>query len=151
MRKKPQVRRTPMVNKSWTDQEILGVIQSNAPSHVTQAAWDVLIGKYQDDLETEALKLWGYDDFLVSDTIDQALITARTWIQVHGDIYAVNGNFRQWLFSILFQQCSRDSKNPSNHRPLFKNESYEDELSLLGNGGFSGLEAHAGSDWDDWD
>ncbi|MCL0054177.1 hypothetical protein M1N45_04200 [Dehalococcoidia bacterium] len=139
-----------MVNKSWTDQEILGVIQSKAPSHVKQTAWDVLIGKYQDELETEALKLWGYDDFLVSDTIDQALITARTWIQVHDDIDAVNGNFKQWLFSILDQQFSRDSGNTNNHRPLFKNDSYEEELSLLGNDGFSALEPHAGSDWDDW-
>ena len=98
-----------MVNKSWTDQEIIEVIQSKAPFHVTQAAWDVLIGKYQDELESEALRLWGYDDFLVSDTIDQALITARTWIQVHDDIDAADGNFRQWLFSILFQQYSRDS------------------------------------------
>ena len=51
-----------MVRKSWTDEEILGIIQSNAPSHVIQRAWDTLIGKYQDELEAEALKLWGDDD-----------------------------------------------------------------------------------------
>jgi len=139
-----------MVNKSWTDQEIIGVIQSKAPSHVTQAAWDVLIGKYQDELESEALRLWGYDDFLVSDTIDQALITARTWIQVHDDIDAADGNFRQWLFSILFQQFSRDSGNPSNRGQFFETGSYEEEFSLLSRDGFPESDPYAESGWDDW-
>ena len=100
-----------MVNKSWTDQEIIEVIQSKAPFHVTQAAWDVLIGKYQDELESEALRLWGYDDFLVSDTIDQALITAKTWIQAYEDIGDFEGDFRQWLCSILYQQFLTESES----------------------------------------
>lgn len=125
-----------MVRKSWTDEEILGIIQSNAPSHVIQRAWDTLIGKYQDELEAEALKLWGDDDFLVSDTVDQALITARAWIQAYDDIDAVNDNFRQWLHSILYQQFSRDSgialSDRNGQLPSLKDDDwFERETPLL--------------------
>ena len=100
-----------MVSQTWTDQEIIGIIQSNAPSHLIQTAWDTLIGKYQDGLETEALELWGYDEFRVSNTIDQALITAKTWIQAYEDIGDFEGDFRQWLCSILYQQFLTESES----------------------------------------
>jgi len=127
------MRRMPMVSKFWTDQEILRVIQSNAPSHLIQTAWDTLIGKYQDALEAEALKLWGYNDFLVSDTVDRALITARTWIQAHENIDAADGDFLQWLHFILYQQFLKDSRTAvsgPNYQSPSCDDWYEQESSL---------------------
>ena len=89
-----------MVHKSWTDNEILGIIQLNAPEHIAWKAWDALVCKYQDELEEYAFELWGGDDFLVSDTLDRALITARAWIKASDEIDAANGNVRDWLRSI---------------------------------------------------
>ena len=98
-----------MVNKSWTDNEILGFIHSDAPEHIIREAWDVLVLKYQDELEEYAFELWGGDDFAVSDTLDRALVTARMWIEASDEIDAVNGNLHQWLRSILRGQFREQS------------------------------------------
>lgn len=108
-----------MVHKSWTDNEILEIIHSNAPDDIVQKAWDALVFKYQGELEEYALELWGGDDFLVSDTLDRALVTARVWITALDEIDAVNGNIRDWLRSIIRSQFYQDSipacASPGNH------------------------------------
>ena len=128
-----------MVGKSWTDQEILSIIRSNSPSHLIEKAWNTLVEKYQDELEDMALELWGGDDFLVSDTLDRALLTARTWIQAYDSLDALNGDLRQWIHSILRQQFCHDSGNHHirrNHVQSPLEEDYdwaEGELSALYN------------------
>lgn len=98
-----------MVHKSWTDNEILGIIHSNAPEHIARKAWDALVSKYQDELEEYSLELWGGDDFRVSDTLDRALVTARVWITASDEIDDAIGNIRNWLRSILRDQFYRDT------------------------------------------
>ena len=128
-----------MVRKSWTDQEIISIIRSNSPSHMIEKAWNTLVKKYQDELEDMALELWDGDDFLVSDTLDRALVTARTWIQAYESLDSLNGDLRQWVHSILRQQFCQGSGNhhmKRNHVQSPLEEDYdwaEDELSALEN------------------
>ena len=98
-----------MINSTCTDHEILTALQSRAPEHIVRGAWHALISKYQDELEEYALELWSGDDFLVSDTLDRALITARMWIKAQDGIDLFSGDLRQWLRSTLRQQFYRDS------------------------------------------
>ena len=98
-----------MINSTCTDHEILTALQSRAPEHIVRGAWNALISKYQDELEEYALELWSGDDFLVSDTLDRALITARMWIKAQDEIDLFSGDLRQWLRSTLRQQFYRDS------------------------------------------
>ena len=122
-----------MINKSCTDHEILAVIQSRAPEHIVRQAWDSLVLKYQDELEEYALELWGGDDFLVSDTLDRALVTARMWIAAEDGVDMFTGDLRQWLRSTLRQQFYRDSGKDRHGRRRMEIEDdwMEDEFAAF--------------------
>lgn len=120
---------------AWDSQSPDGLLIAAAAAG-EEAAFAIIAQRYQGALLRAAISRLARRD-VAEDVVQETLLCAHRWLDTYDSKYS----FRTWLWTILLNQCARQSKREARHGQRGDSGGYDDSAGAVAAPGHTPLEA----------